>query len=556
MRLSRTVASFALIATVALGAVLPMLASGPSCGHDFDFHLLSWLEAAQQMVRGGYPHWAYTPALNAGEPRFLFYPPLSWMLGAVLGLVLPWKLATTAFTWVTLTLAGVTARRLGRRYAPENAATLAAVAYMVNPYMLFTAYERTAYGELLAAAWLPLLFAAALAPDLDVLTLALPVTLLWLTNVPAAVMGMYALAVLMGVRLSLGIAYRKGGKREFASTAVGGTVLGIALAAFYLLPAAMERKFVQADLATGLGMRVVDSTLFHHMAAVNGYSAADAVVHDAVLLTASRIALGLLLAVVAMGAALLLKRKRIFATTAVLVLALLIAFLMTPLSLALWPHLPELQFLQFPWRMCALLAAAAALFLAQLLPGKLSTGRMLAVAAIVLGVSVWPAWTHFRQSCDDEDSVAGRVALFHSDSGTEALDEYTPVGADNDDAGHDPPYWSYCLTGAGEDVAPPANAEPGQAPQTLTVTLGCPSLLVLNRRQYPAWQVLVNGKAVAPHAPERQDGLIAVALPAGTNRVELRLVRTGDRTEGIGISLLAGAAAAGFALRRRKRVSS
>ena len=33
---------------------------------------------------------------------------------------------------------------------------------MANPYMLFTAYERTAYAELLAAAWIPLLLLAVL----------------------------------------------------------------------------------------------------------------------------------------------------------------------------------------------------------------------------------------------------------------------------------------------------------------------------------------------------------------------------------------------------------
>ena len=62
-----------LIPVVAFLAILPLLLQGPSCGHDFDFHLLSWLEAATQLAHGGYPHWAYTPAYNAGEPRFLFY---------------------------------------------------------------------------------------------------------------------------------------------------------------------------------------------------------------------------------------------------------------------------------------------------------------------------------------------------------------------------------------------------------------------------------------------------------------------------------------------------
>jgi hypothetical protein len=67
-----------LIPLAALLAVLPLLLHGPSCGHDFDFHLLNWLEATSQLRHLGWPHWAYTPAYNAGEPRFLFYPPLSW----------------------------------------------------------------------------------------------------------------------------------------------------------------------------------------------------------------------------------------------------------------------------------------------------------------------------------------------------------------------------------------------------------------------------------------------------------------------------------------------
>jgi len=78
-----------LIALAALIAILPLIHHGPSCGHDIDFHLLSWMEAATQFTHGNlHPHWAYTPAFNAGEPRFVFYPPISWTLGALLGLLL------------------------------------------------------------------------------------------------------------------------------------------------------------------------------------------------------------------------------------------------------------------------------------------------------------------------------------------------------------------------------------------------------------------------------------------------------------------------------------
>jgi uncharacterized membrane protein len=193
------------IPLAAFVAVIPLIHYGSSCGHDFNFHLLNWMEAASQFSHGNlHPHWAFTPAFNAGEPRFVFYPPISWVLGAVLSLLLAhlpgiaeataWNAAPILFTWIALTASGLTLCRLARLYAMPNAALLAATLYLANPYMLFTAYERTAYAELLAAAWIPLLFHAILRDRITIPRIALPVALLWLTNAPAAVMGCYTLA--------------------------------------------------------------------------------------------------------------------------------------------------------------------------------------------------------------------------------------------------------------------------------------------------------------------------------------------------------------------------
>ena len=134
------------------------------------------MEAARQFSHGNlHPHWAFTPAFNAGEPRFVFYPPLSWYLGALLGLLLThlpgitpaagWTAAPILFTWIALTASGFTMHRLARSFTSENAALLAATLYLANPYLLFTAFERSAYGELLAAAWIPLLLHSILATE-------------------------------------------------------------------------------------------------------------------------------------------------------------------------------------------------------------------------------------------------------------------------------------------------------------------------------------------------------------------------------------------------------
>ena len=79
-----------LLAVVGI-AVLPLAWRGTSCGQDFDFHLQNWQELVAHWQHGAiYPHWAESANYLAGEPRFVFYPPLSWILGGLLGAILPW----------------------------------------------------------------------------------------------------------------------------------------------------------------------------------------------------------------------------------------------------------------------------------------------------------------------------------------------------------------------------------------------------------------------------------------------------------------------------------
>src|SRR5215469_4989036 len=167
-----------LLPLLALIAVAPLIAHGCSCGHDFEFHLQSWLDAAAQMRHGTLdPAWTVTAAWNAGEPRFLFYPPLSWIFGALLALSMPLSAAPVVFTAAALLGSGAAMYQLARDYASPAISILASAVYIASPYMLFTAFERTAYGELLAAIWIPLLLRAALRKKPSIAGLAVPLAL-------------------------------------------------------------------------------------------------------------------------------------------------------------------------------------------------------------------------------------------------------------------------------------------------------------------------------------------------------------------------------------------
>src|ERR1022692_2128992 len=193
-----------LLETACFLAITPFFWWGTPSGHDFEFHMFSWMEVLGQWKQGiVYPRWAAFAHWGYGEARFIFYPPGSWTLGAALGALLPWKMVPGAYCWIVLTAAGISMYALARQWLRPSDALFAAAFYALNPYHLLIVYWRSAYAELLAAALLPLLLLCLLKlnrPDsgnntfLPTLWLSLLLAAAWLTNAPAALMIHYSIA--------------------------------------------------------------------------------------------------------------------------------------------------------------------------------------------------------------------------------------------------------------------------------------------------------------------------------------------------------------------------
>ena len=133
-------------------------------------------------------------------------------------------------------------------------------------------------------------------------------------------------------------------------------------------------------------------------------------------------------------------------------------------------------------------------------------------------------------------------------SGYEGVDEYVPANADASEIKQDAPLIT------SEDGAKTLIQVQEWGPELKVFTAGMrePGKLVLRLFNYPAWKVQVNGR-VASTETQEITGQMIIPVDAGENRVEIRLVRTWDRTLGgviSGVTVLLLLAVAGLSRKR------
>jgi hypothetical protein len=528
----------------ALAIISPFFWMGNASGHDFSFHVASWMDAAAQW-RDGILLQRWTDGANHGfgEPRFIFYPPISWMFGAALGFVVPWIFVPAVFIVFTQILAGMCAFALGWRLFPQRGALVCAVCYAANPYALLIVYMRSDFAEELALAFFPLLFLAASevsglldspAPSVrrSILFLALMFAAVWLTNAPAGVVASYSLAMLF--------AWTAAAQKSWRSLLHGGAALalGLGVAAFYLVPAAYEQRWVNISLALASGLQPSQNFLYAVIADAE---------HNAFNRIASNTAV-LMMVLTGVFAALSFSLGHSTARpltknlwSAFVAISVMAAFLMTRVSNILWVALPKLRFVQFPWRWMSILAIPFACFISAAVVNKRMRGcRAPLTIAGLLAVLACTATHMVRHTWWDSEDVPVLLEALQNDEGFEGVDEYDPLGDDHSLL----PEKSQRVTVMKATPEAEAGAE-SEAEVTMQrwtaerkemlITTRELSVLKLRLLDYPAWRVKVNEAVVVPEQ-KGETAQITVPLAAGSSHVVVRFIRTPDRTIGAVIS--------------------
>jgi len=561
------------IIVLSLFAAVPLLAGPLPHTHDGLHHLFRLFEL-DRCLRSGvlYPRVFPDMGFGYGYPVLHFYSPLvyylSWIATAVgTGYIGGIKMAYV----VSIVGSALAMYAWTKLFLPQSGAFLASAAYTFAPYHIADIHVRGALAEAAAFVWPPVLLCLITRyyqhrEAKYLIGLSVSVAAFVLTHNLTAFM--FAPVLLLYTTLLFGKPRRTTSQPAYVSLAVS-VLLGMSLAAFYWLPAMAEVRYVLAGQTSGVtglsgNLQPIGEWLSRRL--IHSYIPYQGV--------KGKHPLGVVQVVVALAGSLsfLLARCRggrtLRAAIATTGLSIPICvLLLTPGSLVLWENAPFLHYLQFPWRLQAVLAldtavlAGAIAFISRSATVRWASALLLSVLmapAGMLGLRPIPA--HLPSSTDvlteSQVSLDGLIdydyqtALWLREYGGEWLLEYLPVWALGEREQfflptEQPQHVPSLPTGTTAKVV-----EDAPLRTKLLLSLPEPARIVFHRFYFPGWTAYVDGKRL-PAQPLGNLGLAAVEVPAGEHMVVLRMSSTAPQLAGNVLSALALGAMVVVAMRLR-----
>lgn len=531
---------------VGAGGALPLFSDAgfltTRAGGDSPFNLFRLHQLYTALQDGVFPvRWMPDAVFGLGYPFFNFYAALPYYFAAAFkamgfSYVLSLKLVVLFGFMVA---SGGMYGWMKAITKHEHTALLAAAAYTFAPYHLVNIYVRgDSLSEFWAMAWYPVILwamhAAAQNPTRrHIAGVALAYGALVVThNISALIFSPFV--VLYGCLLVF-----QSGTRLKTLLVVGGSgVLGLALAAWFWIPAITEQDTVQLeDQTTGYffyGNHFLEENL------IQGEFAHD---YNAVGTAANPFSMGLTQAVLIGGGLLallihLLKKRQWWQDGFLLVGLLLTTFMMTPSSQRVWELLPLLPLVQFPWRFLAIQAlfgGAVIGFLVNFssLYGVSRAGLFISgILGVILAAAALGRLKTDFMPITDQDVTVERLYWYESftgNLGTTIRAEYLPVSATPRPTTSDyllqrPPHAKFLSgTGAGQQTRHSASRQTWDIDVTSDH-----AQITLPLLYWPGWKVMDSGEEISVSAVEGL-GTIQVDLPQGRHTLELKFTRTPRR---------------------------
>lgn len=533
------------------------------------------LVALDHLIHQGvfFARWWPDLAYGYGLPLFVFYAPLSYYLTEIFHLLgLSAVASFNASAALALLVAATGVYLLVKDWFGPLAGMLAGVTYVYAPYQLFNIFLRGSLPVTWALALFPLTFwalrrlvqtgrpvylplsaltlgAALLAHNISSL-LFLPLLIFYLTVDFFFTFHPSTLPLVAGQAVS---------RFTFHDLlrVVAALILGLALTAFFWLPANLEREYAQT-------YRVVTPPDFdYHSNFVNlsQLFSFPPPANTGLLNPGDPLTLGLTqVALAATGLlfwSLSLNQQKssnsqfaipvLFFTTISLVITI---FMMLPLSAGVWDRLPLIAFVQQPHRLLSVTAFLLALLggaAVATLPGRLSLGLTVTGSILIVVSAVPLLYPRYYNPLPADPTLTGMLTYEHAGGaiGTTSFGEYLPIWVQQvpRESPLEPLYQAGTTIERLDRTYLPAaatveTARYGVNQMEITFDSPLPFQAVFHTFYFPGWQARVDGQSAAI-APVTERGLIGVTVPAGRHHVSLYFGETPVRQVANGISALA-----------------
>lgn len=517
-----------------------MLKPGFFSMHD-DMQFMRLYELDKCFADGQIPcRWVPDLGYGYGYPLFNYYSPLPYYVGEAIHLVLGVSFIETVKILFALgfVLSGIFMYFLAREFWGEIGGFLAATFYIYAPYHAVDVYVRGAMAEHWALVWFPLIFLAIYKIIKDnslkwVILLAVSYGLLLLShNIMSMLFSIIALV------WGLVWLFQTKNPKRILPLALG-VLWGVGMAAFFLLPALLEKKFAHTET-----MLMGYFNFLAHFATVRqlfiktdwGWGASVYGPDDGMPFM-----IGILHWVIPLISLILAfifwRRKENFWRLVVLGLAVIFlfgtAFMTHERSTPIWLKIKILEYLQFPWRFLGLVIFFASFAVGSIiLFFKTSKIKLMISGILIIGLLLSVRYyfqpeDHYNIS--DKDRLTGRawqLAL------TNAIFDYLPIYATYPPAQEAPKEPQVI-----EGKAVVENLQKGSDWQKFETEVETEKAIIqFSLYDFPGWQVIVdNQKVNIDH--NNFLGLITIDIPAGEHQVEARLQDTPIRKTGNMVSL-------------------
>lgn len=521
------------IVVITIPAVMPLTRSGFFPSQD-EIYLVRMYEMDKAVKDGQFPvRWA--PDLRYGEPLFNFYAPLPYYVASLIH-TLNISFIDTAKILLALgfLLSGIAIFFLSREFFGNIGGLVSAVLYIYAPYHSVDVYVRGALSESLALIFFPVIFLVSLKliqkPTLNkMLLLSLCLAGLFYTH---NIMTILFSPFLLGWVIFL-LWQNQDRNKNLAAVRyfIFSGLLGLGLAASFLLPALLEKNFTQADgMIRGyydyrnhfVAFSQFFSTFWGYGA--SGWGLEDDMSFQVGLSHFAALFLSLIVAILNK------KNSKIFFLILFLGLEFLFSlFIQHNKSTPIWTSIPILAFTQFPWRFLGI-----SIFLLSFAGGSVGIylKKYYSLAILVITVAVIMANINYFQPkfyklTATDASFISLPAMFNGDN---LPKDYLPI-------------WVKSI--ADEKLTSP-QAISGQiqvedykkkgTSVTFKLKVNKDADIEVPVTYFPGWKVFLDGKEYHQETPSNL-GLVRFKVSEGTYTVILKFTDTSIRTIGNFISL-------------------